>query len=119
MNGYNYYRIKSVDNNGVVKYTQVVKVQIGGKAAITVSPNPVQNGFINIQFAQQEAGKYGIRITNITGQAVYNREVTHNGGSASQSFVLPSSIVTGMYLLEVIAPDKSKHTEKLLVNQGN
>jgi hypothetical protein len=117
--GFNYYRIKSLDNNGAVKYTQVVKVQVGGKAGITVSPNPVQGNFVNIHFANEQAGKYGIQITNIAGQAVYNKEVTHNGGSASQSFILPSSIVSGIYQLQVIAPDNTKHTEKLIINQGN
>ena len=96
-----------------------MKVLIGGKAGIAVSPNPIQGNFVNLQFTNQQAGKYGIQITNIAGQAVYNREVTHNGGSASQSFALPSLIVTGVYQLEVIAPDNTKHVEKLIIKQGN
>lgn len=118
VNGYNYYRIKSVDNSGLVKYTQVVKVQLGGKAGITISPNPVQGNFVNIFINQPLAGKYGIRLTNIAGQAVYNKEVTHNGGSASQSFVLPSALSGGVYQLEVIAPDNTRQVEKLII-QGN
>ncbi len=118
VNGYNYYRIRSVDNNGQVKYTEVVKVQIGGKAGISISPNPVQGNFVNILINQSLAGKYGIRLTNIAGQAVYNREVTHNGGSSSQSFVLPSALSNGVYQLEVIAPDNTRQVEKLII-QGN
>ncbi len=119
VNGYNYYRIKSVDNNGQVKYSGVVKVQVGGKAGMAVYPNPIQGNIVNLQFNNQQAGKYGIRITNIGGQAVYNKEVTHNGGSASQSFALSSQIVTGVYQLEIIAPDNSRHIEKLVINKGN
>lgn len=118
VNGFNYYRIKSVDNSGQVKYTQVVKVQLGGKAGITISPNPVQGNFVNILINEPLAGKYGIRLTNIAGQAVYNKEVTHNGGSASQSFVLPSALSRGVYQLEVIAPDNTRQVEKLII-QGN
>lgn len=118
VNGFNYYRIRSVDNNGQVKYTQVVKVQLGGKAGISISPNPVQGNFVNILINQPLAGKYGIRLTNIAGQAVYNREVTHNGGSVSQSFVLPSALSSGIYQLEVIAPDNTRQVEKLII-QGN
>lgn len=118
VNGFNYYRVRSVDNNGQVKYTQVVKIQLGGKAGISISPNPVQGGFVNILINQPLTGKYGIRLTNIAGQAVYNREVTHNGGSSSQSFVLPSALSNGVYQLEVIAPDNTRQVEKLII-QGN
>lgn len=118
VDGYNYYRIKSVDNNGQAKYSIVVKVQVGGKKAISVV-NPVSGNFVNLQFANQAAGKYGVRITNIAGQAVYNREVTHNGGSASQGFVLSSPLPAGIYQLEVISPDNTRFTERLVVNGGN
>lgn len=119
-NGYNYYRIKSVDNNGRVKYSQTAKVMIGGKAGIVVSPNPaVQGGSVNIRFTDQQAGKYGIKITNIAGQTVYNRQLLHNGGSSSQSFVLPSGLVKGLYQLEIVAPDNTRSTEKLVISQVN
>lgn len=120
VNGSNYYRIKSVDNNGQAKYSSIVKVTIGkAGAVITVSPNPVQGNFINIQFTQEPAGKYGVRLINIAGQVVYNRTMQHAGGSASQTFTLPSALVSGIYQLEILAPDNSKHTEKLIVNAGN
>ena len=37
--GYNYYRIKLVDNDGIYRYTQVRSVQINA-SGITISPNP-------------------------------------------------------------------------------
>jgi hypothetical protein len=118
--GYNYYRIKSVDNNGQVKYTEIVRVLVGnGKPAITVSPNPIQSNFVNIQFTEQQAGKYAIRLINISGQVVYSREVFHNGGNASQSFALSSLPASGVYQLEITTPANLKHTEKLIVNPGN
>lgn len=118
--GYNYYRIKSLDNNGQVKYTEIVKVLAGnGKPAITVSPNPIQGNFVNIQFTEQQAGKYGIRLINVSGQVVYSREVFHNGGNASQSFALSSPPATGIYQLEITTPANVRHTEKLIVNPGN
>jgi hypothetical protein len=118
VSGYNFYRIKAVESNGLIKYTQVVKVQLGGKAGITVSPNPVQNNYVNVSINKDLVGKYGIRITNIAGQAVYNKEVIHGGGSSSQGFVLPSQLSKGIYQLEVVAPDNSRHIEKLII-QGN
>jgi hypothetical protein len=120
VSGNNYYRIKSVDNNGQVKYSAIAKVTIGkGGAAITVSPNPLTGNTINLQFSNQQAGKYAVRLINIAGQVVYNRTIQHGGGSASQSFVLPSTLVSGVYQLEVAAPGNIIHTEKLVVISGN
>ena len=117
--GVNFYRIKSVDNNGRVAYTNIVKVTIGGKPAITVSPNPVQGNYVNLQFTNRQAGKYSIRLINIAGQVLYSRTVIHAGGSASQSFNLPSAITRGVYNLEIVAPDKTKQVEKLIINTVN
>jgi hypothetical protein len=117
--GNNYYRIKSVDNNGQVKYTGIVRVAIGKSGGITVSPNPVQGNVIHISFADQKAGAYAVRLINIAGQSVYNRIVAHAGGSASQIFALPSGLVSGVYQLEIVAPDSSRQVEKLIVNTGN
>ncbi|MBL0358976.1 MAG: T9SS type A sorting domain-containing protein [Chitinophagaceae bacterium] len=120
VSGNNYYRIKSVDNNGQVKYSEVVKVNIGkGSGAITVSPNPVQSGYMNLQFNNQPAGEYAVRLINNAGQVVYNRTVQHTGGSASQSFALPSALVSGVYQLSVTAPDSSRQVQKLIVNTRN
>ena len=56
--GYNYYRVKSVDDNGKTAYSSVVKVLMGSsKQQITVYPNPIVNGIISLQLNQPACRK--------------------------------------------------------------
>src|SRR5690606_27208814 len=57
--GWNYYRIKSIDENGKVSYSEVAKVLVEMIAPkITVYPNPNVNGVINVHLVNQPAGNY-------------------------------------------------------------
>ncbi|MEI2707678.1 MAG: T9SS type A sorting domain-containing protein [Chitinophagaceae bacterium] len=69
--GNNYYRIKAIEKNGVVKYSQVVNVRTGTKGAeFAVYPNPVKGGVVNVQLMNIEKGQYSIKIVNSIGQEV-------------------------------------------------
>src|SRR5205085_3651651 len=48
--GYNYYRVRSMDVNGKTAYTNIVKVFMGStKQDIFISPNPITDGMIHLQ----------------------------------------------------------------------
>ena len=109
--GYNYYRIKSVDINGKTAFTSVVKVMIGSlKQDITVYPNPVTNGIINLQLNNQPKGKYALRLLNTSGQLIVQRQIDHPNGSSSESIPLDKFTPHGIYTLEVTKPDGDKIT---------
>lgn len=118
-NGTHFYRIRAVDQNGTFRYSSVVKVVVGsGKAGITVSPNPLTGNFVNLQYSNMEAGKYGIRLINMAGQTVYKREMQHAGGSASESFVLPSGVPSGQYQLDVVTPGNLHEVHPVIIQSG-
>jgi hypothetical protein len=101
--GYNYYRIKSIGLNGDIKYSQVVRVYMGkGKPSISVYPNPVAGGIINLQLINQPAGNYKVRLLNSLGQVMVAKEINHRGGSSSQSVSFIKYTLKGIYHLEVI-----------------
>src|SRR5690606_16899267 len=55
--GYNYYRIRSVDMDGKTSLTQIVKVNIETSIGnISVYPNPITNGTVNLQLGNQPEG---------------------------------------------------------------
>jgi hypothetical protein len=104
--GYNYYRIRSTDKNGKTAYSTVVKVLIGkGKQNFSIYPNPVENGTINLQFTNQPAGKYGLRLLNNIGQVMISKQITHADGSSIESIQLDKYTAHGIYQLEVMKPD--------------
>lgn len=114
--GNNFYRIKSYDNNGEVKYSSIVKVTIGQKeGSFSIYPNPITGNVINLQINNQPAGNYHVRLTNNIGQVLYVSSFNNNGGSNSQSLNTGSKLPVGIYQLEIIGQDNNHNTQKVIV----
>ena len=100
-NGVNYYRIKSMDDNGTAFYSSVVKVLRQIKSGITVFPNPVVNKTMNLQIDGMAPGQYTINIYNINGQKVSYTPINMTNSSLSQTLTLPNTAKAGIYQLEL------------------
>ena len=83
-----YYRIKIVDADGRVKYSNLLRMSLSGIKKLIVLPNPF-NDVLNIQVTSVENTNANIRLINSGGQEV---------ARVSQSFVtgLNSVQVTGL-----------------------
>jgi Secretion system C-terminal sorting domain len=99
--GNNYYRLKILELNGITKYTSIVKVLFGnGAPAVNIYPNPVQNKVITLQFTGMEKGVYSLLFTNLHGQTVYQKTISHSGGNAAHVINMPGQIQGGVYYLK-------------------
>jgi hypothetical protein len=115
MPGTYYYRIRSVDNSGKVTYTDKVRVIIGnGKPLITIYPNPIKDGIINLRFINEPAGKYGIRLLNSLGELITSKQITKGVGSSKETVKWDYHLSHGVYNLEVTRPDGSIHIIKVM-----
>jgi len=114
--GNSFYRISSVDIGGRIQYSNVVKVDVGlTNQLISVYPNPVTNGTINLQLANQPKGIYTVRLFNNFGQVLHVTQLKHDGGNSTQTIQVNKNIGKGNYQLEVISPDNRKINTKILV----
>ena len=70
LNGINYYRLKLVDDNGVVTYSSIVALTNASKGLefINITPNPVTDGKFKLNIASAEKVKMEIIITDVTGR---------------------------------------------------
>ena len=84
------------------------------KTEYAVYPNPLGGNIINLQFINQQKGTYIVRLNNNLGQLMQSQQITHQQGSSTEAIELNSSIQRGHYVLEVIAPDKSKQSIKII-----
>jgi hypothetical protein len=104
--GYYYYRIKTIDNEGNVEYSEAEKVQIANETSlITIYPNPIVNGLINIQFVNQQPGQYRIRLMNHTGQTIISRETQITAENYTETLKWNYLLAHGVYQLEIVKPD--------------
>ncbi|MCW3106344.1 MAG: C-terminal target protein [Segetibacter sp.] len=100
--GDNYYRIKSIDKSGDVKYSEVVRVVIANKKnAISVCNNPVVGSSVKLLFDNVEKGNYVVNLTNASGEKVYAGKISYAGGTSYQSVNLQSHVAAGFYQLHV------------------
>jgi hypothetical protein len=113
----NYYRIKMVDKSGKINYSQVVNLKIGGKISeYSVYPNPVSDGWINVQMNNVDKGVYTIKFFNSIGQEVAAKNIDYLGGSASQTVCAAKNLAKGMYTIQIINSKKYiVNTQKIVV----
>ncbi len=106
VNGINYYRIRSIDLNGKKSLTPVVKVliRLSSKGSMSVYPNPLINGEINLQLSNLPPGKYGIRLINKVGQVMMIKQINLAEGSSSAKILMDKFIPKGFYEMEVTGP---------------
>jgi Concanavalin A-like lectin/glucanases superfamily/Secretion system C-terminal sorting domain len=114
-----YYRVKSVDVSGLIKYSGIIKVIAGRQnAAVTVWPNPVEHGELNIQFKEQPAGSYTINLSDAAGRLIFATALQRTLGNSVHRIQLSSTIRAGIYQLRVIANGKTAVVQKLFIKNA-
>ncbi|MEO7767665.1 MAG: T9SS type A sorting domain-containing protein, partial [Ferruginibacter sp.] len=96
--GNNFYRIKSFDRSGAIKYSSIVKVAIGkATSGFSIYPNPVTGNVINLVMSNQPAGKFQVKLTNVTGQEIFIKNIQSYGGNSTESLNAGSKLAAGIY----------------------
>jgi archaellum component FlaG (FlaF/FlaG flagellin family) len=106
--GDNFYRIESISADGSIQYSQIVKVTISDKSGISIYPDPVVDGKVNVQLNNMPKGLYSLRILSADGKLMAASQIHHNGGNAAKVITISNYIAEGLYTLEVMNPDNSK-----------
>lgn len=112
--GDNYYRIKSIANGGVVRYSKIVKVRIAEKAeTISIAANAISNSTMYIQAKNAPGGNYLTRIVNNVGQTLFSGNLNYSPGSNTKLNV-ETPLAGGIYHLQITIEGK-KYTGAVLV----
>ena len=114
--GKNFYRIKSVERTGRVKYSPIINVIFAKETpGFLVYPNPVVNSSINIQCNDLAAGAYQAKLFNNSGHLILNSSFTHSGGNVVHSISLVNAVAKGNYYLEIIGEDRLRQLLKIVI----
>jgi hypothetical protein len=106
--GYNYYRIRSTDVNGKTECSTEVKVFVDKEEqSISVYPNPITNGMIDMRMNNEPGGIYGIQLLNEIGQVIISESIHHAEGTGIETITTPK-LAKGTYVLVVINPGNTK-----------
>lgn len=111
-----WYRIKANTISGETIFSMPVKAdKAPGKTmdGLTVFPNPVTNGVVNIALAEQPFGLYKLQILNTAGQTVY-AETLNVQTDKMRRTVMVSGMKNGIYRL-LLTDANGKKTVKTII----
>ena len=114
-----YYRIKQVDINGRISYsdTRTLRLNIKG-GQINIFPNPVKDGFyVSIPFTNPDSRKVKLNLVSSNGQLIRSKEITTAQASNYYFDIKDKNLAAGNYNLQIIFEEKIMDTKKLLVSQ--
>ena len=109
--GINYYRLQSVDKDGIGSYSKVVSVNFGDKQSFSIIPNPAKD-FATISFSKS-VDKASIAVYDITGKQVITQTLN---ASANSYKINTQSLKSGLYVIKVNTAT-GNYNEKLLINK--
>ena len=82
--------------------------------ALTIYPNPVSNGMINIRFDNMPQGNYLVRVVNNLGQTVVLKSIHHAQGTSLETLHINNK--NGIYHVEITKPDNTKYISKIIAD---
>ena len=100
-------------NFGAADFKPVIPVI---NADAHIYPNPVTANEFKVSFDGQQAGKYNVTITDLSGKAIMNRVVTISAKTQVETIPLNRNFAKGMYMVKVTdASNKFIFTERIVV----
>lgn len=115
-----YYRLKQVDIDGKLSYSEIRKINISLRSdIITVYPNPVKDGFyVSIPGLQQSTQKnIKLVLTSSSGQLVQTREISSLQATNYYFDVKGVALAGGNYSLQIIKDGVTLDKKQLFINR--
>ena len=114
LNGYAWYRIKSVDRDGLYKYSRVAIVsdRRSNNTGIYIINNPVYQN-IYLSTGVDYAGKFDYSIVNTIGQLMQKGNITTSAGGVT-IIPLNAAMASGVYVLD-LRNNVHEFTQKIVV----
>jgi hypothetical protein len=108
--GMNYYRLKTVDDNGAVSYSGIVALlnAVKGFDIISIAPNPVVDDNFRLNVTNAQASKMDITIIDMQGRLVNRQTVSVIAGYNSLPINV-ANLAAGTYTIQAtIADERSR-----------
>ena len=99
--GDNYYRLKTVDNDGTSSYygeIRVVKMATLTASSFAIYPNPIVNDEINVALKNYTNGAYSYQVVDMAGRLLQQGKFNHDG-AAKHTISLNGAVGKGAYIL--------------------
>ncbi|GGK88488.1 T9SS type A sorting domain-containing protein [Rufibacter glacialis] len=95
----NYYRLKRLNQDGTVTYSQTIKVENKSfAAAVQAAPNPFTDK-LKLTINAEKAGELSVKLMNEKGETALEKKVKVSKGTSTTDLVIGAKVKPGIYLL--------------------
>jgi hypothetical protein len=109
--GLNYYRIKSIDKDGSISYSEIRKITFGKDGDVIIFPNPVSTGFINITLTGSMIGKAAsVYVISIDGKLITQYKIANTNQIETLD---ASKLASGSYIIKIVTDAGAMINSKL------
>ena len=98
--GYNYYRLKQTDKNGVFKLSGIIKVNLNAADYNAVVYPTIVTSVLNYAVESPKAVKLTVLVSDVTGKMISSSAQRFAAGT-TQKTINVSALASGVYLLTV------------------
>jgi hypothetical protein len=118
--GYNYYRLKMIDNDAQFKFSPIglVKLADANTIVVSVAPNPVRDEF-RVRLVGLEKGPYRIELVNAMGQVQSIRKINITEYDHVENMNRGAAVASGVYWLNVVNEKTNSNVKTLKVFMNN
>ncbi len=101
--GNNYYRLKITDNDGTVRYSNVINLPFESKVAVisTIYPNPTK-GNLNVSVFSPKDEDVTVLIHNTDGKVLFQQYIAVQASVQKQIVVDASLFAKGLYTISLV-----------------
>jgi Secretion system C-terminal sorting domain len=110
-----YYRIKLVDLDGKVTYSNTVIIRLSKKPGVTIWPNPFQSS-LTISITTEKETIVDIRLIDVNGKLIRNFNQKVAKGISQIAIQELGQLPGGVYLIEITDKNAGTTYQKLVKN---
>ncbi len=110
-----YYRVKLVDEDGKISYSNIVAVRISKKPGVTVWPNPFQS-YVTISISTEKETTVDVNMIDVNGKTLKTMSQKVSRGISQISIRDLDQLPAGVYLVEIVDKKAGTTYQKLLKN---
>jgi len=113
--GLQYYRIMMQEKDGSIGYSAVKPLLVNSSQVFVVAPNPTMGRFnVRLQVDEQLNTMAQIQLQDVAGKIIFTQKASMNAGRLNQTFNMPASAASGVYLVRVIIDGKAYDAKLIL-----
>ena len=113
-NNHQFYRVRMQQESSKDAVSKVMELAAVSGKSMQVYPNPVEDAQIGLQIPDAQTGTYMYRLTHQNGTELARGSWKQVAGNTYQKLVIQHKLSTGIYQLEVTAPDGQRQILRVM-----